>query len=613
MELSNIPDVLQDLVKDNQLIIQHLPQPPAFIAMFMDIPDKDVYFIHKKPIKEETFNAVDSVFENTCHSPNTSVSYIGQPLECPFSPSHNITVASVGDLTEILKKEMIEPTNLSIARKCGCVFTLKSDRKVPLWMFCDAADKEKTFLLSISYKDGWCSRSWAHLNSWNFSDGDIDELITKHSKLFNLSKSKSVLRVTSTYSPDEDTVNPALLKITWTTPSIDIPFSVAKTNFLINFKVGFNGSIIKPIWDQLQLLQKFLDVILMKQEVDPENPGSNKSLFIEFNDSDVSPHTIEESLTALLKAANHAVPYLSKNRLEAEKKEKNSFIRVVEDTVSNQKQAIDFTDEIWNILKDCSTYRELQKYMEMIFHQIRKGTLKPVIQRSNGTRLAHKIRCLMADSAYDFEITVNPLEYLIELGIEKLKNDFLSIFSTLITHHGKLCVPSLPSFKDFKSSDISWTEVCSGWLVWLGRMCTSLEVFILTELKLNLKSQGMDPKCMAILNQILERFLASKSEICSLPWLLNNMNHHCEVVVDTSAVKDVVRHKQFQEWRLTLTNEEDNEKYSSSFLCCKPSMFPGSIIEPDIGNLTLDCTTVMTQTSYICSSLHSASSCFNAL
>lgn len=66
---------------------------------------------------------------------------------------------------------------------------------------------------------------------------------------------------------------------------------------------------------------------------------------------DVSPHTVEESLTALLKAANHAVPYLSKNRLEAEKKEKNSFIRVVEDTVSNQKQAIDFTDEIWNILK----------------------------------------------------------------------------------------------------------------------------------------------------------------------------------------------------------------------------------------------------------------------
>lgn len=66
------------------------------------------------------------------------------------------------------------------------------------------------------------------------------------------------------------------------------------------------------------------------------------------------------------------------------------------------------------------------------------------MKSSNVSRLAHAFRCCRNDPNR-FDMILEPLELLIEIGIEKLKKEYISVYLLAkIATFEQLCVPSLP-------------------------------------------------------------------------------------------------------------------------------------------------------------------------
>ncbi|KAJ3327021.1 hypothetical protein HDU76_012428 [Blyttiomyces sp. JEL0837] len=108
------------------------------------------------------------------------------------------------------------------------------------------------------------------------------------------------------------------------------------------------------------------------------------------------------------------------------------------------RRNLDFTEKVWKFCQEAGSLSDLSLAAERISAELKSGNVQPMINKTNTTSLASTIRdCLRlsrlnADnliqeltdnitSAFEFWIE-NPLEYLVEVGIHKLKKDFCSFF-----------------------------------------------------------------------------------------------------------------------------------------------------------------------------------------
>ena len=94
-----------------------------------------------------------------------------------------------------------------------------------------------------------------------------------------------------------------------------------------------------------------------------------------------------------------------------------------------KKRNLDFTDLLWNVLKKCQSYQELKNCLKIVFDAIKTGHIRPQIHVRNTTWIGREAKALMRGQTQDTELTgAIPLQMLIEIGIEKLKKDYINIF-----------------------------------------------------------------------------------------------------------------------------------------------------------------------------------------
>ncbi|ESN94701.1 hypothetical protein HELRODRAFT_189487 [Helobdella robusta] len=93
---------------------------------------------------------------------------------------------------------------------------------------------------------------------------------------------------------------------------------------------------------------------------------------------------------------------------------------------------MDFTDQLWDVMRDCSSYSELLSCFQCIFHALLSKQLQPMLSNTNRCTLADLIR-----QSYNGDVRRDvilwskeekPIILLAEMGLEKLKRDLLSAF-----------------------------------------------------------------------------------------------------------------------------------------------------------------------------------------
>lgn len=109
---------------------------------------------------------------------------------------------------------------------------------------------------------------------------------------------------------------------------------------------------------------------------------------------------------------------------------KNHTNFTLKDIIENieNRSTIDVTDMLWNILIHCSTYGKLVNCLNAFIAQVAYDGNKIYIAESNNCVMAQLLRGIMdGKMAVPTFTGTQPIEILIEMGIEKLKKDYIYI------------------------------------------------------------------------------------------------------------------------------------------------------------------------------------------
>ncbi|KAL1140164.1 hypothetical protein AAG570_000096 [Ranatra chinensis] len=110
---------------------------------------------------------------------------------------------------------------------------------------------------------------------------------------------------------------------------------------------------------------------------------------------------------------------------------------------------------------------------------------------------------------------IDPLEFLVEIGLEKLKEETLGIFSKAqIVTVGKLKVPPQIKFNDVPSS--GWCEAVNGWLQWLCRAHCCLEALVNAQASLGLTNDQV----VGFASRVVEQLMSDQSQITGVTSLI---------------------------------------------------------------------------------------------
>ncbi|XP_014666597.1 PREDICTED: protein zwilch homolog [Priapulus caudatus] len=101
-----------------------------------------------------------------------------------------------------------------------------------------------------------------------------------------------------------------------------------------------------------------------------------------------------------------------------------------------QRVDLDFTDKLWNILIESSSYTELLDSFREVFTALQAGHIEPMVNQRNNTQLARLVRDSYSGKMATPDLTgALPLQLLLEIGIEKLTVDYVTAFlATEVVH-----------------------------------------------------------------------------------------------------------------------------------------------------------------------------------
>lgn len=97
--------------------------------------------------------------------------------------------------------------------------------------------------------------------------------------------------------------------------------------------------------------------------------------------------------------------------------------------VFEERKDQDFTDRLWNVFINCSSYAELVDCLRYILTELKKGELQPLVYKTNTTTLAQMVRdSYVGKLVIPKLVGLLPLQILCEMGAEKLRRDYINVF-----------------------------------------------------------------------------------------------------------------------------------------------------------------------------------------
>ncbi|XP_030564056.1 protein zwilch [Drosophila novamexicana] len=359
---------------------------------------------------------------------NTDMDLTGSPLK------DDCAVDAIGDISLELQivnrnpwrqdEEYHRGELVDKARAIICTESFQQgDGMGSVWFLCDGSDFGQTLLLQYEF------------NKTHFSRGIVSYAGVMPSYMVT---SQSLVRQhgmaagaqLETYIENCYQVNHHMtLCCSWSTPApLPLLIDLSGCNVLLNqsFRVGDCGPLTEDFMNQLRILAYIREDIVSYHK--DEQAGVHRDPVYRCG-SGIDMDELRESINKTMTEVSGFTDVFTDNHAEYD----------IEEVVQRAKQRklTDLTDQLWELLKCCSSFKDLKIAFNMLFQcavrcnivnsPTNKNRLAEIISNLANSRLA--MPCLSG---------AEPLELLLEIGLEKVYKDYEFIFT-----ESKVCSTSL--------------------------------------------------------------------------------------------------------------------------------------------------------------------------
>lgn len=286
------------------------------------------------------------------------------------------------------------------------------------------------------------------------------------------------------------------------------PPSEAKAVVKIQVKSGSDKSPAFSVYQELEILRSVVDGLATTQV---NWIGTQEVPLVDS----------VKDLVEQLKLGHEIVEY----RLGETTQETENNMGTDSDMLEDRKD-LDFTDHLWKVLQNCTSYSELVEAYSFIVEEVRKGELQPFIHAYNGTTIGQMVRDSYRGQLRAPSMTgLGPLQYLAEMGDQKLTQDYVHIFlsKSLVT---------MGNLEYYLAGNLEFEDK----LERLDKLQNTLEIVLMLKRYLHLPQASLSECC----RQILKHYETNKVD----------ESHHFSFLVPRTNLTSVLERFPPSEWRV---------------------------------------------------------------
>lgn len=286
-----------------------------------------------------------------------------------------------------------------------------------LWALCDGKDMDRTLLLQVVLNDNrrFMRGAVKLLGYFPESQLTMNRLQKVHEVRAPGFTKKLETHIELWYKIQSH----ISIKLRWISHSENPSFCINKKADIIlrqSIQVDETQSVAEYFWSQLHLLETIRDRILQIRSDGRSNP-----------DDDCYVNSLD---VGLIKEKAHKI--LTEFCVVETTEYNLGQIASIVERVKN-RTAVDVTDRLWSVLKYCPCYDDLKDVLTFIFKAASRSNLANI--PCNNNRLAQLIKSIAQGRlAIPILTGAEPLELLLEIGLEKIFKDYQIIF-----HESKIC------------------------------------------------------------------------------------------------------------------------------------------------------------------------------
>ncbi|GAB0092361.1 hypothetical protein DMENIID0001_073510 [Sergentomyia squamirostris] len=395
---------------------------PSYLKKITGISDKKVLLlfqpVHSRQ-KSEDLTMVD------CTVDNATLDLTGSPLKDDCGIDSLEISANLKDVNEkkawdtqeekyggIIQAEVLKIFN-SFSEK------VNGENELSIWAICNV--EEKSVILQRELIKGWSSRGKIWFSEQVIFE-EIDLATVKKSHLAIAGKVEKI----ETVIKAEFRLKNLDLEHTWINPQDNALMNPLTSDILLRqaLPTDSNEFIGAGHWRQLVILDLITKEILKFKEhndkrIDPVYEcGSNTT-------------TIEMLKEEIRRAFTELPMNLTENQITGQ----NNVSAVFENV--EKRDCLSITDKLWNILKFASSYRDLKFALNYIFQCACENII--LNTQASDNHLAMLINAIsQKELSIPYLVGSEPLELLLEIGLEKARKDYEYVFSM-----SKICFPEV--------------------------------------------------------------------------------------------------------------------------------------------------------------------------
>lgn len=217
----------------------------------------------------------------------------------------------------------------------------------------------------------------------------------------------------------------------------------------------------------------------------------------------------------------------------------------------DRRKDLDFTDHLWNILIQCTSYSELEEALKYVFAILSNGEFYPMVHRKNNTVIAQMVREACAGKLRMPNLAggIYAIQLLAEIGLEKLQQDYVHAFLST-----ELVV--LGNIESFIQSDGHLSQR----LVSLEKLHHVIEMSVMLGMFLKLSLQTLN----FVANQMLKYYESNSF----------NERHLFDFPVPTSQIKSMIENCAPCLWQMEFNKPVQNASETTKIVLTEENPFP---------------------------------------
>ncbi|XP_017873976.1 PREDICTED: protein zwilch [Drosophila arizonae] len=443
VNLANIYAELMRKYGDNHTITYSVP--PSYLTRLAGARESanKIVFVYKEDRSGGITTATPTklLLKPERRSPNTDLDLTGSPLK------DDCIVDAIADLSldlNIVNRNPWKPDEeyhrgipADKARAIICTESFQqADGQGSVWFLCDGSDFGHTLLLQYEYHP-------THFSRGIVSYSGVMPAYMVSSQSLVRQHGLSAGAQLETYIENSYQINPHMtILCSWSTPApLPLLINLSGCNVLLNqaFRVGDCGPLTEDFMNQLRILAYIREDIVSYHN--DERVGVQREPVYRCG-SGIDMDELRESINKTMTEVSGFTDVFTDGHAEYD----------IEEVVQRAKQRrlMDLTDKLWELLKSCSCYKDLKLAFNILFQcavrcnivntPTNKNRLAEIIANLANSRLA--MPCLSG---------TEPLELLLEIGLEKVHKDYEFIFT-----ESKICsISLLKGSSESATSDIN--------------------------------------------------------------------------------------------------------------------------------------------------------------